>query len=83
MARTSLNLPFSGKRTRELRWRAGLSLVDLATRCTELGAPIKYPQLSKIERGVHKPRPALLTALATSLANGNVDALMDLKQVSV
>lgn len=77
MARTSLTLPFSGTRLREQRQRAGLSLVKLAAQCTALGADVKYAQLSKIERGQHKPRPALLTALARALTNGDVDQLLD------
>lgn len=50
-----------------LAWRLenGWTLRDLAINCEACGQAVSNSQLSKIERGVNHPRPALLRALAS------------------
>ena len=49
------------------RRRKGMTLRDLSARCGELGAPIDYSFLSRIERGLSQPTPRVLPALAAAL----------------
>jgi transcriptional regulator with XRE-family HTH domain len=44
-----------------------LTLVELADRCAAEGAAVHHSQLSKIERGIHPPRPHLRVVLARIL----------------
>lgn len=52
---------------RRRRLGLGLTLVDLASRCTEAGVPVSHSHLSKLERGLYTPRPHLRLALALLL----------------
>jgi transcriptional regulator with XRE-family HTH domain len=45
----------------------GLSQPKLAERCRAAGARVSHAHLSKIERGVHVPRPALRRVLCELL----------------
>ncbi|MFB7171121.1 helix-turn-helix domain-containing protein [Streptomyces sp. NPDC056254] len=45
----------------------GLTLMELASRCTEAGVPVSHSHLSKLERGQYTPRPRLRVALARLL----------------
>lgn len=49
---------------RERRLLRGLTLRDLSAECAERGVPVDNSQLSKIERGLSEPRPALRAVLA-------------------
>jgi hypothetical protein len=44
-----------------------MTLRDLARACADRGAPVSWSQLSKIERGLSAPRPALRAVLADLL----------------
>lgn len=57
--------PLKDGEVRKQRNLGGMTLRDLAKRCTEAGEPISNSQLSKIERGLNRPRPALLYTLAS------------------
>lgn len=48
---------------RECREHLGLSLRALEVECAKQGAPVSNSQLSKIERGLCRPRPAVRAAL--------------------
>jgi transcriptional regulator with XRE-family HTH domain len=50
-----------------LTWRLekGWTQGDVAINCAAYGQTVSDSQLSRIERGVHHPRPALLRALAS------------------
>lgn len=52
-----------------LAWRLekGWTQGDVAANCAAYGQPVSDSQLSRIERGVHHPRPALLSVLAKVL----------------
>ncbi|WP_425608655.1 helix-turn-helix domain-containing protein [Streptomyces albipurpureus] len=52
---------------RRQRIGLGLTLVDLAELCASHGVAVHPDHLSKIERGVHPPRPHLRAALARVL----------------
>lgn len=52
---------------RETREHSGMTLRGLAARCTEAGQRVSDSQLSKIERGLHRPRPPLLKTIADIL----------------
>lgn len=52
---------------REQRLSLGLTLRDLAARCTAEGVPASYSQLAKIEKRYCAPRPALRAKLAEIL----------------
>ncbi|GAB3433063.1 helix-turn-helix domain-containing protein [Actinophytocola sediminis] len=67
MAHGRLSTAFDGDSLRKLRERGGMSLRALAARCKTAGTPVSDSQLSKIERGVCRPRPALMATLATVL----------------
>ena len=48
---------------RERRIARGLTQAELAERCAEIGVPTTGMSISRIERGVHTPRPRLRWAL--------------------
>lgn len=75
MARTILNLPFSGEALQQQRERAGLSRPALALACASIGAPVSPQHLGRLERNEFRPRPKLLSALAAAL-HIEVDALL-------
>lgn len=52
---------------RSRRLGEGMTLRDLADRCTDEGAPVSYSQLAKIERGEYAPRPQLRAVLTKVL----------------
>lgn len=52
---------------RDSRLRLGMTLRDLAVQCAREGASVDNSQLSKIERGLHRPRPRLRSVLARIL----------------
>jgi len=52
---------------REQRLRRGWTQEDLVQRCSVAGVKVTYSALSRIERGVHVPRPKLRAALAKIL----------------
>jgi transcriptional regulator with XRE-family HTH domain len=56
-----------GEKLRELREEGGMSLRALAAQCKAAGHPVSDSQLSKIERGLCRPRPALMRTLADVL----------------
>jgi transcriptional regulator with XRE-family HTH domain len=49
------------------RIRKGLTLLRVAEMCTERGEPVSEGQLSRIDRGMAVPRPALRAVLAEVL----------------
>jgi transcriptional regulator with XRE-family HTH domain len=51
----------------EARLRRGMTQAELAQACRKLGVSASDSQLSKIERGLFTPRPALRAALARIL----------------
>ncbi|MGH3586235.1 MAG: helix-turn-helix domain-containing protein [Pseudonocardia sp.] len=52
---------------RQRRLELGLTLRALAVRCREQGTLVSNSQLSKIERGMYVPRPALRATLRNVL----------------
>lgn len=52
---------------RARRIEYGLTLVRLAGLCAEKGVRVSASELSRIERRIHSPRPALRKALADLL----------------
>ena len=54
-------------KVKQARLRSGLTLRDLAEVCRAAGVSVSDSQLSKIERGVCEPRPALRKVLAAVL----------------
>jgi len=58
------------------RLERGLTLRALAEQCVNAGAPVSSSQLSKIERGLSAPSPAVRAALARVL---DLDVLEDFK----
>lgn len=58
---------------RRKRLGLGLTLNGLAARCTEAGAPVTAPALSRIERRLQAPRPALRKTLADVLGMSTDD----------
>lgn len=62
MARQPLSLPFSGKRLRAWRERAGLTQQELAVTCG-----LSRFQISRWETGGNKPEPAALGQLVRGL----------------
>jgi transcriptional regulator with XRE-family HTH domain len=46
------------------RLRQGMTLEELAEKCAADGAPVGRSALSRIERGLHTPRPKLRSVLA-------------------
>ena len=67
MAKTALQLPFSGERLRLMRERRGLLQEQLAQRCTDAGHVVSRARISKLETADGKPSPPLLAALAKAL----------------
>jgi transcriptional regulator with XRE-family HTH domain len=63
MGRTPLSLPFSGKRLREWRERAGLTQQALADTCG-----LSRSQISRWETEESKPQPGSLEPLVRGLA---------------
>lgn len=51
----------------------GLSQPELADRCSAAGARVSHAHLSKIERGLHVPRPALRATLCALLGMQSSD----------
>lgn len=49
------------------RLAKGMTLRDLAAKCTAAGAPVHFTQLGRIERGLNSPRPQLRSVLAQIL----------------
>jgi transcriptional regulator with XRE-family HTH domain len=84
MPRTPLSLPFSGKRLREWRERAGLTQQTLADKCG-----VSRSQISRWETEETKPEPCSLEplvrglgeALGRSADGGNPFTLNDLLDV--
>lgn len=52
---------------RELRQLGGFTLRAFCEACEETGQSVSAGQISRIERGEHQPRPALLKAMAKVL----------------
>ena len=67
MPNNSTAITISGQVILRGRLRKGMTLRDLSARCGELGAPIDYSFLSRIERGLSQPTPRVLPALAAAL----------------
>ena len=67
MPNNSTAITISGQVILRGRLRKGMTLRDLSARCGELGAPIDYSFLSRIERGLSQPTPRVLPALAEAL----------------
>lgn len=76
MPKTSIGLPFSGARLRELRVLGGLNQQGLASQCKKRGHRVSRAQISKWETGRHKPSPAALKAVARAL-NVEIADLLD------
>lgn len=49
------------------RLEQGLTMQQLAQRCTAAGIPVSASEISRIERHIHTPRPALRKKLAELL----------------
>lgn len=64
-----------GAAIRRHRERRGMNLRQLAEACRKAGRSISDSQLSKIEREVCRPRPAVLVALA-KVYSVELDALI-------
>lgn len=58
---------------RQRRLALGLSQPELARRCKSAGARVSHAHLSKIERGLHVPRPALRWVLCELLGMDSAD----------
>lgn len=71
-----LSLPFSGKKLRRCRERAGFTRPGLAERCRELGESISPQHIARLERDEHLPKPSTLRGLATGLGL-TIDDLLD------
>ena len=67
MSNTSTAVTISGQAVVRARLRKGMTLRQLADACEELGSPIDYSFLSRIERGLSQPRPRVLPVLAQAL----------------
>lgn len=52
---------------RRRRLQRGLTMLELAQQCTTAGAPVSEGQVSRIETGVHFPRPRLRAVLSELL----------------
>ncbi|MDX8050436.1 helix-turn-helix transcriptional regulator [Lentzea sp. BCCO 10_0798] len=65
MAHGQPSYPLKDGEVRKQRELGGMTLRVLADRCAAAGEPISNSQLSKIERGLNRPRPALLVTLAS------------------
>lgn len=60
----SMTCRLDGPALRRRRELAGMSLGDLAQRCSEVGYPVHSTLLGTWERGLHNPRPRGLRVLA-------------------
>jgi transcriptional regulator with XRE-family HTH domain len=79
-----LGLPFDADRMRGRREREGLSLTQLADRCTANGKPVTRQHLGLLETGRRSPSPSLLRAIADALGAEIADLLdEDDEQVAV
>ena len=67
MGNTSLSLPVSGRKIRELRELRGWRQADLSAACAEAGKTLSRERISRIENGFAKPSAASLTVLAKVL----------------
>ena len=67
MPNNSTAITVSGRVLLRGRLRKGLTLRDLSARCAELGSPINYSFLSRIERGISQPSARVLPVLAEAL----------------
>lgn len=81
MAHGRPSTEFDGDNLRKLREQGGMSLRALAARCRAAGNPVSDSQLSKIERGICRPRPALMRTLSEVL-EVKVEALIKQSQVA-
>ncbi|MEV6035959.1 helix-turn-helix transcriptional regulator [Nonomuraea sp. NPDC052116] len=70
-----LQLPFDGKRAREVRERQGLTLADLEVRCERAGMRITVSTLCRWESGVFLPTAPRLRVLVRAL-DVDIDALL-------
>lgn len=52
---------------RSKRLEQGLTMKQLAERCKAAGTPVSASEISRIERHIHSPRPALRKLLAEIL----------------
>ena len=59
---------------RNARMRLGLTVTQVAERCTAQGAKVDSGQISRYERGIHAPEPRTRVVLAEILG---VDAATD------
>lgn len=59
--------PVAASVVRVRRLERGLSGKALAKRCRDLGVSVSVSQISRIERRIHRPRPALRRTLAEVL----------------
>ena len=59
---------------RNARMRLGLTVTEVAEKCTEQGAKVDSGQISRYERGIHAPEPRTRVILAKILG---VDAATD------
>lgn len=76
MPQDGLSLPFSGKKLRDLRERAGLTRPGLAKRCADLGCSVTPQHIARLERDEHRPGPPLLVAFAQAIGR-DVDDLLE------
>ena len=67
MPNISTAVTISGQVIVRARMRKGMTLRDLSGACKELGSPIDYSFLSRIERGLSQPTPRCLPVLAQAL----------------
>jgi len=67
MARTSISLPFDGRRLRTARERAGYRQEDLAQLCSKQGTPVSRFQVVRAESGKYMPQPHVLAAFVRAL----------------
>lgn len=78
MAKTPLQLPFSGAELRRRRELCGLLQEQLAARCTANGHPVSRARISKLEtKPDDMPSPPLLGALAAALGCEVADLLSE------
>lgn len=76
MARTSITLPFSGRKLREHRELLGWLQIDLEAACAQAGHRVPRDRISRFETGNALPSPPVLATLADALGV-EVDALLD------
>jgi transcriptional regulator with XRE-family HTH domain len=81
MARTTLTLPFSGRKLRELRERHGWLQSDLEARCEQKGRRVARDRISRFETGRARPSAPALVTMAAALGV-EVDDLLDTKRAA-